>query len=152
MIEQVFTADIRSSAEKIFDIISDFNGQSRWLRKSLAFRGTDQISTDPVALGTTYREPGLVGVRHGTVTELARPTHITFHQPMTMRVHLGTVDATIRYELRPGDGSTKVTEFVTVGLSGPAKLMEPVFRPLFRRERQRTLRALEKFAERSSLL
>lgn len=150
MIEQVFTANIRASAETVFDIIVDFNGQSRWLRKSLAFRGTDRITSDPVALGTRYREPGLVGVRHGTVTELSRPTRLTFHQPMTMRAHLGTVDATIRYELRPEDGSTQVTEFVTVGFAGPAKLVEPIFRPLFRRERRRTLRALERFAERSS--
>jgi len=149
MIDQMFQANIRAPAEDIFDTIVDFAGQSRWLPKSLAYRGTDQISTEPVALGTTYREPGIFGVRKGTVTELNRPTRVTFHQPMTMRAHLGVVDTTIRYELRSQSNSTQVTEFVAVTFSGMVRLLEPVFRGLFRRERERTSRALQAFVERS---
>ena len=54
-----------------------------------------------MTLGTTYREPGPLGVRHGTVTEFERPTKITFHQPMAMALHSGTVDVTVRYTLAP---------------------------------------------------
>jgi hypothetical protein len=32
-------ADIRCPAEKIFDVITDFGGQERWLARSSAFRG-----------------------------------------------------------------------------------------------------------------
>jgi len=99
-------ADIRCPAEAIFDLIIDFRGQDRWLAKSSSFRGTSEISSDPVALGTTYREPGPFGVRNGTVTEFERPARITFEQPMTMRLHAGTADVTLRYTLTPGSGST----------------------------------------------
>jgi uncharacterized protein YndB with AHSA1/START domain len=82
-------ADMRCPAETIFDLIIDFRGQDRWLTPSSAYHGTMEVSADPVTLGTTYREPGPFGVRHGRVTEFERPTAITFHQPMTMRLHAG---------------------------------------------------------------
>src|SRR5882672_2058342 len=44
-------AHIRCPAEKIFDVITDFGGQNRWLAKSSAFRGTTAISSGPVTLG-----------------------------------------------------------------------------------------------------
>src|ERR1019366_4968503 len=94
-------ADIQCPAEKIFDLIIDFSGQDRWLATSSAFHGTTEISSDPVTLGTAYTEPGPFGVRHGTVTEFERPAKITFHQPMTMRLHAGTVEVTLRYTPTP---------------------------------------------------
>jgi uncharacterized protein YndB with AHSA1/START domain len=78
MIDIPSEADIQYPAEKIFDVIIDFRGQDRWLTKSSAFRGTTEISSHPVALGTTYREPGPFGVRNGTVVECERPAKITF--------------------------------------------------------------------------
>jgi hypothetical protein len=62
-------ADIQCSAERIFDVIIDLRGQDRWLTPSSAFHGTTDISSNPVTRGTTYREPGPLGERHGTVTE-----------------------------------------------------------------------------------
>ncbi len=104
MTEIPAAADIRCAAEKIFDVIVDFRGQDRWLTSSSAYHGTLEVSSDPVTLGTTYREPGPFGVRNGRVTEFERPTAITFHQPMTMRPHAGTVDVVMRYTLTPGMG------------------------------------------------
>ena len=40
-------AEIRASAETIFDLITDFEGQSRWLKRSSAFRGTAGPSDNP---------------------------------------------------------------------------------------------------------
>ncbi|HEY5986648.1 MAG TPA: SRPBCC family protein [Streptosporangiaceae bacterium] len=94
MTEIASEADIRCTAEKIFDVITDFRGQDRWLTQSSAFHGTTEISSNPVTLGTTYREPGPFGVRDGQVTEFERPTKVAFHQPMTMRLHAGIVDVT----------------------------------------------------------
>ncbi len=92
MIEIPSEATIRCPAETIFDVITDLRGQDHWLPRSSAYRGTTEISSDPVTLGTTYREPGPFGVRNGTVTEFERPTKVTFHQPMTMNLRAGTVD------------------------------------------------------------
>jgi uncharacterized protein YndB with AHSA1/START domain len=145
-----FETDIRASPEAVFDIITDFHGQTRWLSKSLAFRGTDQVSSNPVTLGTTYREPGWLGVRHGTVTEFDRPSSVTFSQPMTVRASLGIIDATVRYELQPRDGSTRVNEIVTAEMTGPMKAGQLFLKPFFLLERNRTLRSLKTFAEQPS--
>ena len=140
-------ADIRCPAEKIFDVIIDLGGQDRWLTPSSAYHGTLEVSSDPVTLGTTYREPGPFGVRHGRVTEFERPTAITFHQPMTMRLHAGTVDVLMRYTLTPVDGGTRVRRVVTLGIPWSLKLVQPVLIRAFRNESSRTLRALEAYAE-----
>ena len=140
-------ADIRCPAETIFDLITDFRGQERWLAKSSAFRGTNDISSDPVTLGTTYREPGPFGVRNGTVTEFERPVKITFRQPMTMRLHAGTMDVTLRYTLTPGPAATHVARVVTIAVPGPLKLIQPVLVRAFRAESARTLLALKAYAD-----
>lgn len=109
-------ADIECSAEEIFEVTVDARGQDRWLKRSSAFRGTVDISANPVAPGTTYREPGPFGVRNGTVTEFERASKITFDQPMTMRLHAGTVDVSLRYILSKGAESTHVERVVTLGV------------------------------------
>jgi uncharacterized protein YndB with AHSA1/START domain len=147
MTEIAAEADIRSPAEKIFDLIIDFRGQDRWLTPSSAYHGTLEISSDPVTLGTTYREPGPFGVRHGRVTEFERPTAITFRQPMTMRLHAGTVDVVLRYTLTPRDGLTRVRRVVTVGIPWSLKLAQPVLVRAFRTESSRTLLALKAYAD-----
>jgi uncharacterized protein YndB with AHSA1/START domain len=140
-------AEIRCPADKIFDLIIDFGGQDRWLPQSSAFRGTTDISSDPVRLGTTYREPGPFGVRNGTVTEFERPTKVTFHQPMTLRLHSGTVDVTLRYTLTPGAGSTHVSRVVTLGIPWSLRLVQPILVREFRSESGRTLLALKAYAD-----
>jgi uncharacterized protein YndB with AHSA1/START domain len=147
MTEIAAEADIRSPAEKIFDLIIDFRGQDRWLTPSSAYHGTLEVSSDPVTLGTTYREPGPFGVRHGRVTEFERSTAITFHQPMTMRLHAGTVDVILRYTLTPGDGLTRVKRVVTVGIPWSLKLAKPVLVRAFQTESSRTLLALKAYAD-----
>ena len=140
-------ADIRCPAEKIFDVIIDFSGQERWLTRSSAFHGTIAVSSDPVALGTTYREPGPFGVRNGTVTEFERPQKITFHQPMTAKLHAGTVDVTLRYALTPEADSTHVQRVVTIEVPWPLRLLQPLVARAFRAESGRTLLALKAYAE-----
>jgi len=148
MIEIASEADVERAAETVFDVMVDFRGQDRWLAKSSVFRGTSEISSNPVTLGTTYREPGPPGVRKGTVTELERPTKLTCHQPLTMRLRVGTVDATLHYTLTPtGSESTHVRRAVTLGIPWSLKLFQPVLVRAFRRESERTLLALKAYAE-----
>jgi uncharacterized protein YndB with AHSA1/START domain len=131
----------------IFDLIIDFRRQDRWLTRSSAYHGTLEISSDPVTLGTRYREPGPFGVRHGRVTEFERPTAITFRQPMTIRLHAGVVDVVLRYTLTQGDGSTRVRRVVTLGIPWSLRLVQPVLIRAFRTESTRTLLALKAYAD-----
>jgi hypothetical protein len=86
-------------------------------------------------------------VRNGTITEFERPRKITFHQPMTLRLHSGTVDVTLRYTLTPNAGSTRVSRVVTLGIPRPLRLVQPVLVREFRRESGRTLLALKAYAD-----
>ena len=147
MIERPSEADIRCPAETVFDLIIDFRGQDRWLTGSSAFHGTTQISSNPVALGTTYREPGPFGVRNGTVTEFERPTKITFHQPMTVKARAGVVDVVVRYTLTPQGGATHVRRLVTLGIPWSLKLVQPLVVRAFEVESARTLLALKAYAD-----
>jgi uncharacterized protein YndB with AHSA1/START domain len=141
-------ADIHCSPDKIFDLIADFGGQDRWLTHSSSFKGTHDVSSNMVALGTTYREPGPFGVRNGTVTEFERPTRITFHQPMTMKFGLGTVDVTVRMTLSAEAASTHVKRVVTIAVPWQLKLFQPVLAREFRVESARTLLALKAYADK----
>jgi uncharacterized protein YndB with AHSA1/START domain len=118
------------------------------LRKSSSYRGTKDPSSNPVTLGTTYREPGPFGMRNGTVTEFEPPTKIAFHQPMTMKLHTGTVDVLTRYTLTPQAGSTHVKRVVTLGFPWSLKLIQPLFVAAVRVENRRTLLALKAHADK----
>lgn len=150
MTELTLDADVGFPAEKVFDLITDFGGQERWLAPSSSFRGTTVISPGPVALGTKYRESEPFGVRNGTVTEFERPAKVTFHQPMTIRLHAGTIDVTVRYTLTPNAGSTHVTRVVTLGVPWSLKLFQPVLVSAFRKESKRTLLALKAYADQQT--
>jgi uncharacterized protein YndB with AHSA1/START domain len=150
MIELPCEADIQCPAERIFDLITDFRGQDRWLARSSAYHGTEEISCNPIELGATYREPGPFGVRHGTVTEFERPARIVFHHPMTMRLRSGTIDVTLRYTLTPGERSTHVRRAVTLRIPWSLKPLQPVIVRAFRAESGRTLLALKAYAEQTA--
>ena len=147
-LELQFDEDIRCPPEELFDVIVDLRAQDRWLGKSSAFRGTEQISHGPVTLGTAYREPGPLAVRNGTVTELDRPRSVTFHQPMTLRLGLGTIDIVLRYSLLSGPDSTRVTRHLTLRIPGLLRPLQPLLLQSFKAENRRVLSALKAYAER----
>jgi uncharacterized protein YndB with AHSA1/START domain len=140
-------AEIRCSPERIFDLIADFDGYASWLTGSSAYHGTHDVTANPVQLGTTYREPGPFGVRHGEVIELERPTRITFHQPMTLKLGVGTLDFTVRYVLSAGLETTHVRRVCALGIPRHLRLFEPVVVGQFRAESARTLNALKAYAD-----
>jgi hypothetical protein len=138
------TADIHCPKGKIFDAIVDLRGYGRWLTTSADYAGTAEISSGPVTVGTTYVERSRLGVRRGTVTELAEPDRVTFHQPMTMRPRFfGVIDIHVTYTLT----ETTLERVVTVALPWQLKPFAPWVVARFRRESERTIQALTAFAE-----
>jgi uncharacterized protein YndB with AHSA1/START domain len=148
MIEIQYETEVHCTAEKIFDVIVDLHGYDRWLATSNALWGITDISSDPVALGTTYIESESKGVRHGTVMELEPPTQVAFHQPMTMKPRfLGIIDIHVRYTLTPEASSTRMRRVVRPTLPWQLKLGQPLVARGFRAEGERTLLALKAFAD-----
>ncbi len=142
----VLVTDIPASAETVFDALVDLRGYDRWLSTSADYTGTTEVSTDPVAAGTTYTEPGRLGVRRGTVTELVAPVRVSFHQPMTLRPKLfGVIDIHVAYSLTPAADGVRVERVVTVTLPWQLKPVAPLVLARFRRESARTMAALKTF-------
>lgn len=143
-------ADIAASAEKIFGAIVDFRGYDRWLARSEVFAGITDISSEPIALGTTWAEPGPNGERRGRVTRFERPTRVTFHQPMLLRPRLlGTIDITVDVVLDTRSNAVRVSRVVSIRIPWQLKLVQPLVVRRFRAESGRTLLALKAFAERA---
>jgi uncharacterized protein YndB with AHSA1/START domain len=150
MVTFSLTAEITGPAERVFDTIVDLRGYGRWLDLSADYGGTTEISADPIAAGTTYVERSGVGVRHGTVTELLRPTRVTFDQPMTMRPRLfGVIGILATYSLTPVPDGVRVERVVTVEFPWQLKPVAPLVIPRFRKESERTVQALKAFVEAS---
>lgn len=146
IVEIPLQAEVQCSAERIFEVVADLNGQDRWLERSSVFRGTVDVSDSPVRLGSTYREPSPQGVRHGEVTEFEPPVRITFRHLLNLRP-FGRIDFVQRYTLERLGDSTLVRRVSVVGI--PAYL-RPVAHLILRttsRESARTLTALKAYCE-----
>jgi hypothetical protein len=67
---------------------------------------------------------------------------------MTLKLHAGTMDVTVRYTLSPGTPSTHVMRVVSPGLPWQLQVLQPIFVREFRVESARTLRALKAYADK----
>jgi uncharacterized protein YndB with AHSA1/START domain len=146
IVEIPLQAEMQCPAERIFEVIADLNGQDRWLDRSTVFRGTVDVSDDPVRLGSTYREPSPQGVRHGEVTEFEPPVRITFHHPLSLRP-FGRIDFVQRYTLEPLGETTLVRRVAVVGIPAYLRLAARVIVRTTTRESGRTLTALKTYCE-----
>lgn len=149
MIQIRQNAEIRAPAVDIFAAIIDLPGYNRWLPESSAFKGTTEVSTNPVRLGTTYIEPGPSGVRYGQVTEFEEPTKVTFHHPMTLKpLFLGiTIDVTVSITIRQEGAVSHVDRVVSLDIPWLLRLIQSVVIKAFQKESSRTLVTLKSYVE-----
>lgn len=135
--------------QRVFDLVADLRSYGRWLPGSTAFDGVADVTPYPVRLGTTYRETGAIE-KPGVVTEYDPPNHIGFHHIVKIRSPIETdVDARIRYSFEAREGGTFVVRELrmTMDLQGVLKLATPLLIWGFRRENERTLEHLKRYAE-----
>jgi uncharacterized protein YndB with AHSA1/START domain len=148
VIELRWETEIRASAERVFSLLVELRDYDHWLPRSASFRGTIEISQGPIAVGTTYVEPGPLGTRYGRLTELVRPMRLNFEQPMTMKPRaLGEIGIQLFHTLTPDAGSVRLLRVLELSPRGPVSLVMPVAVRLFRSENDRMMMALKDFAE-----
>jgi uncharacterized protein YndB with AHSA1/START domain len=142
------TAEIHGQASDVFEVLTDLRGYGRWLDPSGEYSGTVDISEGEIHAGTTYVEHAGTGTRRGTVTELRAPELVVFHQPMHLRPALaGVIDIVVTYTLRQDDENVHIERAVQIGVPWSLKPFAPLVLGRFRRESDRTLRALKAFVE-----
>ena len=148
MIALKFETDIGASAERVFALLSDLRGYDRWLPGSQAFHGTVAISEGPIAVGTTYVEPGPFGTRHGVVTEINRPTRLAFEQPMTLKPRFaGVIGIKLSHTLTPNGASVHLSRKLELTPQGPISVAVPLVKRMFRIENDRMMKTLKAYAE-----
>jgi uncharacterized protein YndB with AHSA1/START domain len=148
MVELKFEADIHASAERVFSLLADLRDYDRWLPRSSAFHGTVTISEGPIAVGTTYVEPGPFGTRHGIVTAMDRPTLLAFEQPMTLKPRaLGVIGIKLQHILTPDGASVHLMRSLELLPQGPVNLFMPLLAGMFRTENERMMQTLKRYAE-----
>jgi uncharacterized protein YndB with AHSA1/START domain len=148
MVDLKFEADIRASANRVFSLLAELRDYDRWLPGSSAFHGTVTISEGPIAVGTTYVEPGPLGTRHGVVTELDRPTRLAFEQPMTLKPRImGVIGIRLLHTLTPHEASVHLLRALELSPRGAIRLAMPLVVRMFRVENERMMRTLKAYAE-----
>jgi uncharacterized protein YndB with AHSA1/START domain len=150
MVELKFEADIRASAERVFALLADLRNYDSWLPNSAAFRGTIAVSAGPIAVGTTYVEPGPMGTRHGVVTEMDPPRRLCFEQPMTMKPRVfGVIGIKLSHTLTASVSSVHLLRALVLSPKGAVALATPIVVPQFRAENERMMKALKAHAEKN---
>jgi uncharacterized protein YndB with AHSA1/START domain len=150
MIALHWETEMRARAERVFALLAELRDYDHWLPGSAAFRGTNSISAGPIGVGTTYVEPGPLGVRHGRVTEFLPPKRLAFEQPMMLRPNaMGVIGIRLLMNLTPGGGGVHVRRELQLDPQGPVKLVMPLVLRAFRAENVRMMRILKDYAERA---
>ncbi len=137
------SSEISRPPEAVFALIADITHYGRWLSPSSAYRETTDVSDTPIKAGTTYVDKNPRGMMTGQVTEYQPYTRIGFHQTQKNP----NLDVTIRYQLTPVAGGTRLERSTTIVASGLARLIQPLVVGMTRRENQRTLAALKAYLE-----
>ena len=88
------TNSVHDSGRGIVAASFDFAAQDRWLTRPSACQRNGALSSNPVTLGATDRELDPFAVRK---ERLPGSNEIAFHQPLTVSLRSGTVDATGPY-------------------------------------------------------
>lgn len=150
---------INAPAKEVFGILIDLPTYHNWLPETNAFKGTTQVSHNPIKLGTTYHEPGPAGTRKGEVVEFeapaaGKPGKVTFKQPMSMKPYVLGMVLDVKVTMKVTEEGNPATGLKTVldrdvDLSYPWALW--AFKPLvdgdFKKESMRTMEALKAYAE-----
>jgi uncharacterized protein YndB with AHSA1/START domain len=144
--EIVHELDIACPPDRVFAVLADFDGQERWLARSAAWKGTVEVSENPVRLGTTYREPTPQGDRIGRVTEFEPPRLLGFEQPMSLKP-AGTIEIKMRITLEATAGGTRLRRAGMLGIPWFLSPLKPKIVGMTKAELVRTCSALKKYCE-----
>lgn len=143
--------DIDCSPASAFTAICDLPGYNKWLCHSGVFKGTTEISDNPIRPGTKYKEQSPSGTRYGEVVHLDESGgHVVFHQPHTLTpAILGIkVDVIVDMVIREREvGLTTLDREVRLGIPTGLGLAAGYIESLFRAESLRMMEQLQVFLE-----
>ena len=143
MIQIELKTIIERPVEEVFDRLTDLSGYNNWMSKSGLFKNSRKTSTGPVGKGTTFSDKVRYGKAEGEITFYQRPTHVKFRQVVKL-MGVSFMESRPEYKLEFLHNHTRIHHIAKGEIYGIFKILEPLFYPVARAERKRTLKALKR--------
>jgi len=147
MISIETTFIVKSPIQDVFDLVSDITNYGSWVPNQSNFFIENRITSEgPFGLGTTYIDRlRWWGKSTGEVTEYNPPLRVAFQQTTSFGFRIFRANA--HYTLKGLNNKTEVTHKFDANFFGIFKILEPLFSPVIRKERDLTCKAIKRTLE-----
>lgn len=113
--------------EEVFEQLVDIPRYPEWMPKDGLFVSCSQDSDGPVGVGTSYTDETRLGPAAGEVSVFEPPKRVVFHYTARL-LGMQVIEGWLGYTLeRAGESATRVRHHAEARLSGPWRLLRPVF-------------------------
>ena len=129
----------------VFAALTHLNTLRRQIGGSATYRGTVDVSDDPVRAGSTYADITPIGRLRGEVVEAEPDRRVVFLQ----RTAYGRLSIRITYELEPSAVGTRLVRTGEITTRGWLAAVHPIVVRSTRSENQRTMASLKASLEAS---
>jgi uncharacterized protein YndB with AHSA1/START domain len=129
----------------VFEALTHLGSFRQQVGPSMTYRGTIDVSDDPVCIGSTYTDRTPIGRLRGEVTELEADERVVFRQA-TADARLGI---RITYQLQPMAPGTRLVRTGEITTRGWLAAVHPIVVRSTVRENRRTMASLKSSLEAS---
>jgi uncharacterized protein YndB with AHSA1/START domain len=123
----------------VFEALTRVGSLQHHIGSSGTYRGTVDVSDDPVRVGSTYVDRTPIGRFHGQVLELEPNRRVVFRQVTTRN----DLDITITYVLEPAANETRLVRTGEITTRRWLAAVHPIVVRATRAENRRTMDALK---------
>jgi len=131
--------EIARPPDTVFESLTRLGSMRARIGSSTTYRGTVDVSDDPVRVGSTYVDRTPVGRFEGQVLELEADRRVVFRQATPH----GDLAVRIIYELAPGAVGTRLVRTGEITTRGWLAAVHPIVVWATRAENQRTMQGLK---------
>ena len=131
--------DIARPPAAVFDALTRLGALRGRIGTSGTYAGTEEVSDDPVRVGSTYVDRTPIGRLHGEVLELEAGRRVVFRQATARR----DLDVRITYEMVRAANGTRLVRTGAITTRGWLALVHPIVVWTTRAENRRTMARLK---------
>lgn len=136
---------ISRSPAVVFDALTRLGSLRDRIGTSGTYSGTEDLSDDPVRVGSTYVDRTPIGRLRGEVLEVEADRRLVFRQALRS----GALDVLIAYQLAPSGAGTRLVRTGEITTRGWLALVHPIVVWATRAENRRMMTALKGWLENS---
>ncbi len=123
----------------VYDALTRLDRMRGLIETSSTYRGTVDVSDDPLRVGSTYVDRTSIGRFHGQVLELEPNRRVVFRQVTTRN----DLDITITYVLEPTEHGTRLVRTGEITTRRWLVAVHPIVVRATRAENRRTMEGLK---------